>query len=115
MIVASMIETVIMPRFATGARASLLTRRYPFAKKNCRFLMISMADEFQQTTIRRGWSSEIRWLLAAPVSCFCKENTGAALPTRIRRGSRQESRIKSLKSLDFSSKEQRQQDGNRDR
>jgi hypothetical protein len=29
MIVASMIEAVIIPRFATGARASLLTRRYP--------------------------------------------------------------------------------------
>jgi hypothetical protein len=29
MIVASMIDAVIMPRFATGARASLLTRRHP--------------------------------------------------------------------------------------
>jgi hypothetical protein len=28
-----MIEAVIMPRFATGARASLLTRRYPVAKE----------------------------------------------------------------------------------
>jgi len=33
MIVASMIESVIMPRFATGARASLLTRRCPLAKE----------------------------------------------------------------------------------
>jgi hypothetical protein len=33
MIVASMIEAVIMPRFGTGARASLLTRRYPLAKR----------------------------------------------------------------------------------
>ena len=29
MIVASMIEAVIMPRFATGVRAALLTCRYP--------------------------------------------------------------------------------------
>jgi hypothetical protein len=29
MIVASMIEAVIIPRFATGARASLLTRLHP--------------------------------------------------------------------------------------
>jgi hypothetical protein len=33
MIVASMIDAVIMPRFATGARASLLTRRYPSAQQ----------------------------------------------------------------------------------
>jgi uncharacterized membrane protein SpoIIM required for sporulation len=33
MIVASMIEAVIMPRFATGARASLLTQCYSFAKR----------------------------------------------------------------------------------
>jgi hypothetical protein len=70
MIVASMIEAVIIPRFGTGARASLLTRRYPSAK-NYRLLMISMVDEFHQTPIRRGWWSEIRWLgpegNAAPV------------------------------------------------
>jgi hypothetical protein len=33
MIVASMIDAVIMPRFAIGARASLLTRPYPHAEK----------------------------------------------------------------------------------
>jgi uncharacterized membrane protein SpoIIM required for sporulation len=32
MIVASMIEAVIMPRLATGALASLLTRRRPLPK-----------------------------------------------------------------------------------
>jgi hypothetical protein len=33
MIVANMIDAVIMPRFATGLRASLLTRRYPLTKQ----------------------------------------------------------------------------------
>jgi hypothetical protein len=33
MIVASMIDAVIIPRFATGARASLLTRLYPLAQR----------------------------------------------------------------------------------
>ncbi len=34
MIVASMIDAVIMPRFTTGARASLLTCLYPLAERN---------------------------------------------------------------------------------
>jgi hypothetical protein len=54
MIVASMIEAVIMPRFATGARASLLTRCYPPVKGNYYRLTISSGDEFYETSMGRS-------------------------------------------------------------
>jgi hypothetical protein len=41
-----MIEAVIMPRFATGTRASLLTLPSIRLRKNCPLSMISRADEF---------------------------------------------------------------------
>jgi hypothetical protein len=37
MIVANMIEAVIIPRFATAPRVSLLTRRYPPAKRTINY------------------------------------------------------------------------------
>jgi hypothetical protein len=53
MIVANMIEAVIMPRFATGTRASLLTR-FVRSRKNYQLVIISKGDEFRQTSIERA-------------------------------------------------------------
>jgi len=63
-----MIEAVIMPRFATGVRAALLTCRYPPTQQ------LSLIDDKSGWWVckasigtgrgarSRGWSSEIRWL-----------------------------------------------------
>jgi hypothetical protein len=53
MIVASMIDAVIMPRFATGARASLLTRHCPFAKE-LPFADHKHGRSLRQTSIERA-------------------------------------------------------------